>query len=78
MDNIDRSVVNIETTLAYHDQKIEQMSDIITEQRMLIDALKARMSRLDGRIGQVEYGRNQEDDGLSSIEKARQEKPPHY
>ena len=71
-------LIDIETTLAHQGQQIAEMSDVITDQWKQIEALKARLLRLDDKIEQVHYDRSDGDSSLDSIEKARQDKPPHY
>ncbi|MGH1404200.1 MAG: SlyX family protein [Alphaproteobacteria bacterium] len=72
-------IIDIETTLAHHEQKIDELNEVITDQWKEIDALKRALERAIDKIDQIEFD-NKEEDGKnpSSIELARQAKPPHY
>jgi SlyX protein len=75
---MDKKLIDIETTLAHHDQQIAEMNDVITDQWKQIDNLKAVLARLGDKIEQAGHDRDQNDPSLSSIEKARREIPPHF
>jgi len=75
---MDNKLIDIETTLAHHDQQIAEMNDVITDQWKQIEALKVKLVRLGGKIEQMGGDSGQEDSSLSSIERARREIPPHF
>lgn len=74
---MEKRIIDIETTLAHHDEQIVQMSDLITDQWKQIEALKKQLSRLSDKLEQGDDGRGQ-DRPLSTLEQAAQDKPPHY
>ncbi len=72
-------IIDIETTLAHHEQKIDELNEVITDQWKEIDALKRALDRAIDKIDQIEFDNKSEDgENLSSIDLARQDKPPHY
>ncbi len=75
---MDKKIIDIETTLAHHDQQIAEMNDVITDQWKQIEALKAKIARLGDKIEQSESESGPGDSSLSSIERARREIPPHF
>lgn len=75
---MDNRLIDIETTLAHQGQQIAEMSDIITDQWKQIEALKTRLARLDDKIVQMEYDREEQGYSRSSLDKAREDIPPHY
>lgn len=74
----DSKLIEIETTLAHHEQQIMELSAIITDQWKEIEALKRKLSRAMDKIEQL--GHDSEDGGeaLSTLEQAARDKPPHY
>lgn len=75
--NEDR-LIEIETALAHHEQQIIEMSDLITQQWKMIEALKQQLDRAHSKIEQMQADKGEEGDALSGIEFARQNTPPHY
>lgn len=69
-------LTELETALAHHEQQIIEMSDVITDQWKMIDALKRKLDKV---VAKMEHGA-QSDGGeaLDGIERARQDIPPHY
>lgn len=76
MDN--DKIIEIETTLAHHEQQITELSAIVTDQWKEIEALKRTLSRAMDKIEQL--GHDSEDGGetLSALEQVARDKPPHY
>ena len=74
---MENRIIDIETTLAHHDEQIAQMSDLITDQWKQIEALKKQLSRLSDKLEQGDDGSGQNRQ-LSTLEQAAQDKPPHY
>ena len=63
-------LVNIETILAYQDDTIQQLNDLVYEQQKQIDLLSAKFQKLEDQMKssvQVSSSRTLEDDI-----------PPHY
>lgn len=75
---MDKKLIDIETTLSYHDQQLAEMNDVITDQWKQIEKLKVALASLGDKIEQAGHDRGQDDSSLSSIERARREIPPHY
>jgi len=75
---MDKKLIDIETTLSYHDQQIAEMNEVITDQWKQLEALKAKLARLTDKIVQMGDDSQSDDGDLSSIEKARREIPPHH
>lgn len=76
----DDKIIDIETALAHHEQQITEMSEVITDQWKMIDALKSRLDKLLAKIERLEQSPQEDDrnEALSGIEFARQNTPPHY
>ena len=72
-------LIDIETTLAYHEQQVEQMNEVITEQWKEIEALKRQLSYAVDKIEQLYHDSNDGKGGGGSIlEQATCNRPPHY
>jgi uncharacterized coiled-coil protein SlyX len=72
-DNIN----HIEETLAYQEQQIQDLSEMVIRQGAEIEALNKKVLRLQDKLSEREDS-SQNDKGLSAIEKAALDKPPHY
>ncbi len=75
---MEEKIINIETSLAHHEQQIAEMSEIITGQWKQIEALKAMLLRMGKKMEQMGYDNQQEEPAKSLIDKAREDIPPHY
>ncbi len=75
--NCNNTLIDIETTLAHHEQQIEQMNAVITDQWKQIEMLEHKLSRAVNKIEQLGHTSDGEE-GLSSLEQAARDKPPHY
>lgn len=71
-------IINIETTLAHHERKIDELNEVITDQWKQIDALKRTLDRAMDKIEQIEDDKDESGEAVSSIDFARQSQPPHY
>jgi len=70
---------HIEEMLAHQEQQIGELNDIVTKQADEIDMLKQRLARMGDKINEIEEtSQSGESGGLSLIEQAAQNKPPHY
>ena len=73
------TIIDIQTILAHHEQKIEELNEVVTSQWKKIDALQRALERANDKIDQMEFDAKSEDgEKVSSIELARRQKPPHY
>jgi uncharacterized coiled-coil protein SlyX len=73
----DNRFSDIETKLAHIEQQFEDLNGVVLEQAASIRKLKTKLSQAEGKIEELESGKD-EGGGLSSIEIAAQSKPPHY
>ncbi|MGH1455897.1 MAG: SlyX family protein [Alphaproteobacteria bacterium] len=69
-------IIDIEITLAHHEQQITEMSDLITDQWKMIEILKRRLDKALAKIDQI--SESGEEKAVSGIEFARQNTPPHF
>lgn len=74
----DNKLIEIETTLAHHEQQIMELSGIITDQWKEIEALKRKLSRAMDKIEQLGHDSDDGGESLSTLEQAARDKPPHY
>lgn len=65
----DEKIIDIETRLAYQDDTIQQLNDVIYRQQQQIDKLEKTMQLLLAKIQDLMAG---------SAEDVANEKPPHY
>ena len=67
-------IEDIETKLAYQEQALDELNEIVTRQQSQIDKLEATCRHLLEKLR--ELGEN--DDGEVSGESLDQQRPPHY
>jgi SlyX protein len=60
----------LETRLAFQEDTIQALNDIVTKQQVQIDSLEAAVKRLSERVGSLQASQ-------IALE-AEEEKPPHY
>ncbi len=65
----DEKIIDIETRLAYQDDTIQQLNDVIYRQQQQLDKLEKTMQLLLAKIQDLMAG---------SAEEVANEKPPHY
>ncbi len=65
---MNKKITEIETTLAHHEQTINELNDVITAQWKEIETLKRRLDKTMAKIDQLQEG------GDISAD----QKPPHY
>ncbi len=76
---MEEKIIELETTLAHHEQKIDELSELVTDQWRQIEALKRALSKAEDKIDQMAYDRKDGDSGSgSSIDDLRAQRPPHY
>ncbi len=66
----------IEEELAHQEQKIIDLSDMVTCQWEEINALKKCLAKMQGKINMLED--SPEGEELSIADQAARDKPPHY
>ena len=76
----DETINGIETTLAHHEQQIEDLSEMIRLQWKEIDLLKRRLDNTQNLLSDLQSNPSDAEPGepLSVTEIAAAEKPPHY
>ena len=65
-------LANVESTLAFQEKTIEELSDVICRQQTEIDLLKAQVKDV------LERMEHNEEESLSGDDFPAVEKPPHY
>ena len=71
---IEQRIVTIETKLAYQEDTIAQLNDVVCRQQNQIDALERLTQQLIGRIRDLSESATQS----GSVFSASDERPPHY
>lgn len=71
---IEQRVVTIETKLAYQEDTIAQLNDVICRQQNQIDALERLTQQLLGRVRDLSEAATQSGGEFSAAD----ERPPHY
>ena len=71
---IEQRIVTIETKLAYQEDTIAQLNDVICKQQNQIDALENLTQQLLGRVRDLSEVATQSSSALSGAD----ERPPHY
>lgn len=73
------SLHQIEETLTYHEQQIQDLSDMVARQWQEIDLLKKAMIALQQKLEtSIHDAGDRGAEGLSVSEQAQRDKPPHY
>jgi len=67
---IEERLVDLETKLAYQEDTIQALNEVVCEQQKQIDQLEATCKLLIDRIGQLS--------AAVDMDKIVDEKPPHY
>ncbi|BBA32584.1 protein SlyX homolog [Methylocaldum marinum] len=67
---IEKRLVDLETKLAYQEDTIQALNNIVFEQQKQIDQLEAACRLLIDRVGQLA--------AAADLQKTIDEKPPHY
>jgi len=65
VDDIERRVIELEIKLTHQDRLLEELNEVVIEQRATIDALERRMAMVDKALFELK------DDPAN-------ERPPHY
>ncbi|NOQ63919.1 MAG: SlyX protein [Methyloprofundus sp.] len=69
----EQRIVNIETKLAYQEDTISQLNDVVYRQQNQIDALERLTQQLLGRVRDLSDAASQVGGAI-----AADERPPHY
>ena len=69
---------NIEATLAHQEIQIEELSQTVAKQFDVIDILTKKVDILQNMVEALDAEVEDSGDGLSSIDKAALDTPPHY
>ena len=69
----------MQTLLAHHERQIQDLSDIVMEQRRDIDRLRLLLEKTNQKVTDIELAATDgQGEGLSVTEQALRDKPPHY
>ncbi|MBL4660669.1 MAG: SlyX family protein [Alcanivoracaceae bacterium] len=71
MSDINNKLIEIETKIAFQEQTIEQLNEVIIQQQKSIDALQRQLRQLNNKI-------EEESQHWSQDQTIIDEKPPHY
>lgn len=72
-------LMNLEMNIAHLEQKLEDLSDVVSAQSNIISQLKAKLNLQQSKIEEIEMNtRVNNSETLSASEVAARDKPPHY
>ncbi len=73
-------IIELETTLAHHEQKLDELSELVTDQWKQIELLKRALTKAEDKIDQMAYDKKDGggSESGSSMDDLRAERPPHY
>lgn len=71
-------IIDLETRIMDLEKQIQELSDIVTDQWKITDAVKGTIVSQQDRIIALESGKDKKSDDQSSINDARENIPPHY
>jgi len=71
MNNIDNKIIDIETKMAFQEETIEQLNDVIINQQKAIDKLQRQLVQLNSKI-------EEESQHWQTDQNPVDETPPHY
>lgn len=75
----EKKIENLEEALAHHEKQILDLSEMVKAQWDQIDILKARLTKMQGKVEELEENLPDGDGkNLSVSEQAARDKPPHY
>ncbi|MDZ7803321.1 SlyX family protein [Thiohalophilus sp.] len=66
---MEQRIEQLETRVAFQDETLNRLSEIIAEQRRELDQLQQEMAELKARFREIR---------LSAVNPQEQENPPHY
>ncbi len=70
---IDKQIIELESRLAFQENSIVELNEIITDQQHQLDRLLATVEMLDSRLSLLATDR-----GGETTQKPEDERPPHY
>jgi len=71
MTNIENKLIEIETKLAFQEQTIEQLNDVIVQQQKYIDVLQRQFKHLNTKVQEESHNWQQNS-------RPNDEVPPHW
>ena len=74
----EQNIHHIEETLAHQEQRIQDLSTMVTRQWAEIDRLKAQLAMMQDKVAGLAERVPSEEKGLSVSEIAALNKPPHW
>lgn len=70
----EQRIISIETKIAYQEDTIAQLNDVVCTQQSQIDTLERQMQQLMGRVRDLSETASQ----AGASHSATDERPPHY
>jgi len=70
----EQRIISIETKIAYQEDTIEQLNDVVCKQQIQIDALELITQQLINRVRDLSESSAQSGETSSAVD----ERPPHY
>lgn len=74
----EQRLIALEIKLMEQEQDLEALNDALQQQWKEIDQLKAQLRQAHNKINRLEEISNNDQQGMSITEEARQNIPPHY
>lgn len=74
----DKAVIQIQETLAFQDQQLQDLNDVVIQQGKMIDALKRHITKLEDKIEVLEDDIETDGETKTISDIAKDNKPPHY
>ena len=76
---MDKTIEDLQIALAHQDRQMNDLNDMITRQWVEIDRLRRDLNMAMGRVKALEsHAPDSEREGLSTVEQAALDIPPHY
>ena len=72
-----QDIRDLQSLITHQDQQIQELNDVVTKQWAEIDSLKKYMLITKSKIQELEENIGPKE-GMSSIDEAAANKPPHY
>jgi|TARA_R110002126_G_scaffold13118_6_gene57114 uncharacterized coiled-coil protein SlyX len=70
--------IELETRIMDLEKQVQELSDVVSDQWKIVDALKGGLVKQQGRIVALESGKEKGAGERSLIDEARENIPPHY
>ena len=71
MNNTQDQIIELETKIAFIEQSVDDLNDVIIAQQKMLDSLQAKITQLNSKLDQESQFWSQNSNPID-------EKPPHY